>query len=73
MTRMSSLPIAEKCGTAAALSARHGSGRPAAMSKAFHAKCAGSPEAFRLIGALSHAERDEIAEWKMPADAVVTW
>lgn len=41
------------------------------MSKAFHAKCAGSPDAFRLIGALSPIERDEIAEWKMPADAVV--
>lgn len=71
MTRMSSLPLAEKCGAAASLSARHGSGRPAAMSKAFHAKCAGAPEAFRLIGALSHAERDEIAEWKAPADALV--
>lgn len=71
MTRMSSLPLAEKCGQAASLSARHGAGRPAAMSKAFHAKCAGSPEAFRLIGTLSHAEREEIAEWKSPADALV--
>lgn len=71
MTRMSSLPMAEKCGQAARLSAQHGAGRPAAMSKAFHAKCAGAPEAFRLIGALSHAERDEIAEWKAPADALV--
>lgn len=68
---MSSLPIAEKCGAAAPLSASHGAGRAAAMSKAFHAKCAGSPDAFRLIGALSHVERDEIAEWKAPADAVV--
>jgi hypothetical protein len=41
------------------------------MSTAFHAKCAGAPEAFRLMGALSHAEREEIATWKAPADAVV--
>jgi hypothetical protein len=41
------------------------------MSRAFHAKCAGSPDAFRLIGALSPIERDEVAEWKPPADATV--
>ena len=71
MTRMSSLPISERCGTAAALSAQHGAGRPAAMSKAFHSLCAGSPEAFRLMASLAPIEREEVGTWKKPATVMV--
>jgi hypothetical protein len=71
MNRMSSLPVTEKCGEAGRLSALHGAGEAARLSKAFHARCAAAPEAFRLIGALSEAEKAEVASWKMPADAVI--
>jgi len=71
MTRMSSLPIAERCGAAAGLSARHGSGRPAAMSRAFHALCAEDPQAFRLFAALAPIEKEEVNGWKRPADVTV--
>lgn len=71
MTRMSALPIAERCGTAARLSAQHGAGRPAAMSKAFHALCCSSPEAFRLMASLAPIEREEVSTWKKPATVQV--
>lgn len=63
--RMSSLPIAERCGQAPRIGI--GAGRPAAMSSAFHAKCAGDDEAYRLLLArLTDDEREEIAEWLKP-------
>jgi hypothetical protein len=66
MRRMSILPISEKCGKAAELSAQHGAGRAAAMSQAFHATCAGKENARYLMAALSSSERDEVNLWKMP-------
>lgn len=71
MIRMSALPISEKCGGSARLSAQHGAGRAAAMSKAFHASCADAPGSAHLVAALSPAERDEIAKWKRPVDIAV--
>ena len=71
MIRMSGLPAAEKCGASAALSSEHASGRPAAMGKAFHAKLAGTPDAFRLLGALAYQEREEVGTWKTPTTVEV--
>lgn len=66
--RMSLLGSTQFCGLAGQLSAQHGAGRPAAMSKAFHARCAGMPDAAALLAALTEDERDEVLEWKAPAD-----
>jgi hypothetical protein len=41
-------------------------GRAAAQSTAFHALCAGAPEAASLFAALTEDERAELAEWKKP-------
>jgi hypothetical protein len=68
--RMSSLPIAEFCGQAPLLSSA-GSGRPAAMSKAFHAMCAKSVDASALMARLTEEERAEVATWKKPADVSI--
>lgn len=64
-TRMSALPIAQYCGQAPVLGEKHGAGRAAAMSSAFHALCAGDPS---KLATLTQNEREEIATWKMPAD-----
>lgn len=71
MCRMSHLPIAEKCGGSTVLSAQHGAGRAAAMSKAFHATCAGADVARFLMAALSPDEQDEVRSWQKPADVFV--
>lgn len=71
MIRMSQLPISEKCGGASRLAAQHGAGRPAAMSKAFHASCADAPGSRQLMDALSPSERAEVAKWKRPIDTAV--
>lgn len=71
MTRMSQLPMAEKCGKASALCSQHGAGRPAAMSQAFHAACADVPNARHLLAALSPQEREEVQSWKKPATVVI--
>jgi hypothetical protein len=63
--------MAERCGTAARLSSQHGAGRSAAMSKAFHAMCAESPESFRLMASLAPIEKEEVGTWKMPATVKV--
>lgn len=41
------------------------------MSHAFHAQCAGAPEAASELARLTEAERAEVATWKRPADVVV--
>lgn len=71
MVRMSALPAAKYCGMAAELSAQHGAGRPAAMSRAHHASCADAPEAKRLFMALSPHERDEVKCWQKPTPIIV--
>ncbi len=63
--RMSALPIAQYCGQAPILGEKHGAGRAAAMSSAFHALCAGDPSKLAFLTA---HEKEEIATWKMPAD-----
>lgn len=68
MIRMSSLPIAQYCGLAPKLYAEHGAGRAAAMSTAFHALCAGNESPMLSLTA---AEREELSEWKKPADVIV--
>lgn len=68
--RMSSLPIAQFCGRAPELSSV-GSGRAAAMSHAFHALCAGGPEAAGELVRLTDEERAEVRSWKRPVDVTV--
>lgn len=68
MIRMSSLPIAQYCALAPKLYAEHGAGRSAAISQAFHARCAGDES---LMLQLTDAERAELREWKRPADVVL--
>jgi len=61
---MSSLPILQYCGRAADFD--DGSGRAAAMSTAFHAWCAGKPEARMLLDALTEEEREEVLTYLKP-------
>lgn len=70
--RVSLLPIAQYCGKAAELSERYGAGRPAAMSTAFHARQAGSPDAAALWARLSEAEQQEVLGWKSPKTVVMS-
>jgi hypothetical protein len=77
--RMSLLPVVQYCSAAGQLSKGSGAGRAAAMSSAFHAKCAASGsnsadaawEAHRLWSLLSDRERAEVLSWEAPADVVV--
>jgi len=71
--RMSSLPVAQFCGASAALSAKHGAGRAAAMSSAFHALLAGDAAGDRERGRLARLTPEELAEiqtWKRPPDVI---
>ncbi len=65
MNRMSSLPQAQYCGLAPRLGEQFGAGRPAAMSTAFHAMCAGDRS---LLHRLTDAERKEVESWQPPPD-----
>ena len=69
--RMSLLPISRHCGQAATLSSQHGAGRAAAMSTAFHARCAGAANAGDLLKALTKQELEEVLLWAPPVDVVV--
>lgn len=68
--RMSSLPVTEFCGQAGVLS-QMGSFRYAAMSSAFHALVAKSPNATDLMLRLTADEMAEISRWKRPPDVDV--
>lgn len=71
MRRMSSLPMAAFCGPSADLSQKHGAGRAAALSSAFHARCAKSHDAERLLSRLTEDEREELDTWHTPPDIEV--
>lgn len=62
------MPIAKFCGLAPKLYSQYGSGRAAAMSTAFHAMCAGDNS---ILLRLTAEERDDVMEWKLPADVVL--
>jgi hypothetical protein len=64
---MSSLPISKYCGLAPKLYAQYGSGRPAAMSTAHHARCAGDEGPMMR---LTDDEREEVTSWQKPTDVV---
>lgn len=66
--RMSSLPVVQYCPQAARLGAQYGSGRAAAMSRYFHARCAGVP----CSDAVSAEELETIDTWHTPTD-VTLW
>lgn len=80
---MSMLPITQYCGMAGQLAVGMGAGRAAAMSTAFHAKCArigGLPTAEtterewifqRAWALLSDSEKEEVRQWKLPDDVTV--
>ena len=68
---MSSLPMLRFCGPSADLSEKHGSQRTAAVSTAFHARCANSPNAVRLLTLLTADELHELEGWHMPPDVTV--
>jgi len=62
--RPSSLPIAQYCGLAGSL--KHGAGRGAAMSRAFHAACADAPDKKKELLGLTEEEAQEIMGWLRP-------
>ncbi len=68
LNRMSSLPVVQFCPQAARLGAQYGSGRAAAMSRYFHAKCAG----VSCPDVVTAEEAEEIDEWQAPTD-VTLW
>jgi hypothetical protein len=71
--RISLLPITRYCGYAADLSEKHGAGRAAAMSSAFHAKLAdpSGADTKRKLLSLNEREQQDIATWNPPGDAIV--
>lgn len=68
--RMSSLPIAQFCPQGPRLSSVS-SGRAAAQSSAFHASCAGDPNAAAMIARLTEQEAAELMTWKRPTPLVL--
>lgn len=70
--RMSSLPITQFCSAAGVLGRKHGSGRAAAMSTAFHALCAEEKGAELLFNRLTDEEKTEILTWNKPEDYTTT-
>lgn len=66
---MSSLPIAQFCGMSPKLDL--GAGRAAAMSSAFHSKCANQPNAADLWNRLTVDEQATVETWKRPDDVFV--
>jgi hypothetical protein len=68
MNRPSSLDIARFCGLAPTLGAKYGAGRSAAMSSAFHAHAAKTPEAPRLLARLTPEERTDVLARALPGD-----
>ncbi len=66
--RMSSLPIVRFCSAAGKLGEKHGAGRAAAISSAFHANAAETDEAPALLARLTPEEREEIDTWYLPTD-----
>lgn len=65
--RPSSLPVAQFCGLAPRLAAEHGAGNSARLSKAFHAKCAGTLEPHQWE-ALTDDEQKKVESWHKPGD-----
>lgn len=64
--RCSSLPISQFCGQAPKLSALAGAGRMAIMGRAFHGRCAGSPDWRVLWERLTKEEQAEVDTWRSP-------
>lgn len=72
MNRLSILPTTQYCAGAGVLGAKHGAGRAAAMSKAFHALCSGvEEESARLYAQLTQQEQKELLSWHQPRDVEV--
>jgi hypothetical protein len=69
--RFSSLPIAEKCARAPALSSV-GSSRAAAVSSCFHARCAGVPGWRDMYTRLSSDEQSEVDAMKPPSTIILS-
>lgn len=70
--RMSSLPMARYCAMAPRLDAETNvAGRLAAMSSAFHAKCANAPDYRSMIARLDEREQAEMSRWRAPVDCEV--
>ncbi len=69
--RISSLPITQYCSAAGVLGNRHGAGRAAAMSSAFHARAAETEEADALLARLTEEEVAEIDTWYLPTDVTL--
>lgn len=68
---ISNLVISQFCGLAPALGAKYGSGREAAVSRAYHANLAGEPGALQLFANLTPAEQNEVRQWGRPTDVRV--
>lgn len=64
--RMSSLPVVQFCSGAGVLGAKHGAGRAAVVSRAFHAMCAREDKAGDLYARLTDKEQAEVREWFEP-------
>lgn len=69
--RISLLPVTQFCALSGRLSEEHGAGRAAALSSAFHAMMAGSPDAKEKRARLTPRELDTISGWKKPTPITV--
>ena len=69
--RMSLLEITQYCALAGSLSQQYGTGRAALVSRAYHARLAGAPDAQRLFSGLTSDEADDVVEWKVPVDVIL--
>jgi hypothetical protein len=68
--RPSSLPSAQYCAQSALLGAEHGSGRAAAISTAWHARCSGATTAEELFARLTTEEQAKVLSWPTPVDVL---
>lgn len=69
--RLSLLDQARYCGQAPLLSSEHGVGRYATLSRAFHAMCAGEPDAEHLTDLLDESELETLRRLHRPTDVDV--
>jgi hypothetical protein len=66
--RPSVLDVSRYCGLAGRLGAKYGTGRAAVMGQAFHAACAGEPDANSLLQSLLPEEATEVMGWHKPTE-----
>jgi hypothetical protein len=69
--RPSALPTTAYCAQSALLGAKHGAGRAAALSSAWHARLAGIAEAEEMMARLTREEQETVKSWPKPQDIML--